>query len=334
MQSMILDRSGKSGIRQRVLAVLLFTSLLSVLLVSPANAAPRARLDKFSPRTDVVRLDRADGKSVRAEVANDVRVRMVDSDGDVSRGDINELVRGAKVLGWKKEDGEIVKIRLRERATGSSDCSFDTGDGTTDDNSFDCSNDYDDGNVDTDSDCSFDESGDGPANDRSEDVSWDCSYDKSIDGDDISWDCSFSASSSRYADAWGGDVDADLDFDCSWGGDGVAAGTKLWECKFKPGVLGFRCASPQLNQEFEYEFDPATAELEGGLDFRNDYVDTDEPSDGDVGCSGSAADGYDCSFDYEQEAGDCSADWDYDASREGTDGDVSGSLSYSCSWDA
>ena len=322
-------------IRRRSFAVLMAALMLTTLPALSASAAPRARLGKFSPATDVVRLDRGDGTRVKAEVADDVRVRLVDRNGNITRSDVNELVRGAKIMGWRKAGGEIVGILLQERNTGSSDCSFDTGDGTTDDNSFDCSSDYDDGTVDTVTDCSFDESADGPANDRSEDVSWDCSYDKSIDEDnEISWDCSFSASSSRYADAYGGSVDADLDFNCSWDGEGVAAGTALWECRFKPGVLGFRCHSEQLKQEFEYEFDTATAELEGGLDFRNDYVDTDEDQDGNVGCSGSAADGYDCSFSHDGDSGDCGADWDYDRSRDGKSGDVSGSLSYSCSWDA
>lgn len=322
-------------------AVAALAALCLVLLGSPAMSAGKGadRVGDVRAGAMKVRIDGANGVDKWRAVTRSTKVFLRDKAGNRTRADLNELARGAKVVGKRVRAGKVVAITLAEKGTtGSADCSFDTsdddGDSVTDDDSFDCSNDYNDGTVETDSDCSYDSSRDGGAGDWSMDASWDCSYSETDDRDEdeggLDWDCSYSASAGGYSDAEGGDTDADLDFDCSW--SGASTDSALWDCKFIPSVLGFECTSAQLQQTFGYTIDTEDMAIDGGMDFQKDIVDDADGADG-VGCSGSAADGYDCSVDGEAGTGDCTVDWSFDRSRGTRDGDVSGSLSYSCSWE-
>lgn len=321
----------------RLAAMLVALVLVALGSAAPASAAGNGRVGDFKFKAMEVRLDNAAGKQAWRQVTKRTKVFLVDGKGNRRAADVNELTRGARIVGKKVKDGKLRSVTLREKgATGSADCSFDSdsddGDKVTSDDSFDCSNDYDDGDTDSDSDCSYDSSKDGPNNDWSMDASWDCSYSESTDGDKdvLDWDCSYSASAGGYYDVDGGDVDADLDFDCSW--SGAASDTALWDCKFLPGQFGFRCVSAELKQEFEYVVDTANMQIVGGMDFQKDVVDEDT-DEGESGCTGDATAGYDCSFDGEAGDGECDTDWSFDTSGEGREGDVSGSMSYSCSWD-
>ena len=328
--------------KRAVRAVAVSAALCMTWTGSPAVAAGSGgdRVGDFRSDEMKVRIDQATGPDRWRAVTDATRVLLQDKAGNRTRVDVDELVRGAHVVSSRVAGGEVRRITVKEKvSTGSADCSFDSseddGDDVTDDESFDCSNDYDDGKVDTDSDCSYDSSREGPANDWSMDASWDCSYseDSAADeGEGLDWDCSYSASAGGYQDADGGDVDADLDFDCSW--SGASTDSALWDCTFLPGVLGFTCVSAQLDQEFHYVIDTADMATEGGMDFQQDVVAEETTGRDGVGCEGSAADGYDCSLDGEVGEGDCSVDWSFDRSRGVEDGDVSGDLSYSCSWDA
>ncbi|MBD8869791.1 hypothetical protein [Nocardioides donggukensis] len=304
----------------------------------PAVAASGAKhVGDVRAKAMKVRIDKPNGNRGWAEVSKQTRVVLKSRDGERTRGDLNDLARGAKVLRKRGTNGELRRVVLAASPTGNADCSFDSssddGDDVSNDESFDCSSDYDDGVVDTSEDCSYDASSDGPASDWSMDTSWDCSFSESDDraDSDIDWDCSYSASAGGYEDADGGDVDADLDFDCSWSGAGT--GSALWDCRFLPGVLGFKCVSPQLGQEFTYTIDTESMQFVGGMDFSKDLI-TKKPGDRGLSCSGSEVDGYDCDYDGGSESGNCGVDWSFDESRGTEDGDVSGSLSYDCSWDA
>lgn len=324
----------------RVVAV--SAALCLAWMGNPALAAGSGgdRVGDFRASEMKVRIDKATGADRWRAVNDETRVLLQDKAGNRTPVDLDELVRGARVVRSRVVEGEVRRITLQEKAsTGSADCSFDSsdddGDDVSDDESFDCSNDYDDGTVDTDSDCSFDSSREGPTNDWSMDASWDCSFSEDSatdDGEGLDWDCSYSASASGYQDVDGGDADADLDFDCSW--SGASTDSALWDCTFMPRVLGFTCVSVQLGQEFEYVIDTADMAIEGGMDFQQDVLADQATGPDGVGCEGSAADGYDCSLDGEVGEGDCSVDWSFDRSRGVEDGDVSGDLSYSCSWDA
>lgn len=326
-------------VTKRVIGVFVGLCLAFAGAPSAAMAAYGDRVGGFRPKAMEVRIDKAGGKDRWRDVTSATRVFLVDKAGVRSRVDVDELVRGARIVGSKVKGGDVRSITVREKAaTGAADCSFDSseddGDHVSDDDSFDCSNDYNDGRVDTDSDCSYDSSRDGGAGDWSLDASWDCSYSESSDGDDdgLDWDCSYDASAGGYQDADGGDVDADLSFDCSW--SGASTDSALWSCKFLPGVLGFRCVSTQLNQEFEYTINLDNMAIDGGMDFQRDVVADEESGEDGVDCTGSAADGYDCSIDGESEAGDCEASWSFDKSGAVREGDISGDVSYSCSWES
>ena len=327
-----------------VKAVAVLAALCLLLLGGPSAVAGGKKADRvgaISAETMKIRIDAAKGRDKWRSVTPKSRVFVRTKAGERVRTDLNALARGAVVKATKIRSGKVKAITLAAKgATGATDCSFDSseddGDSVEDGDSFDCSHDYDDGTLDTDSDCSYDSSADGPSNDWSMDVSWDCSYSETDDTDEdeggLDWDCSFSASAGGSSDVDGGDADADLDFDCSW--SGADSDSALWDCRFIPGVLGFECTSAQLDQTFGYTIDTADMAIEGGMDFQTDLVDDDSGDDDGVRCSGSAADGYDCSVDGESGNGDCGADWDFDRSRGSREGDVSGSLSYSCSWDS
>ncbi|MFC6287843.1 hypothetical protein ACFP3Q_09780 [Nocardioides sp. GCM10027113] len=322
----------------RIVASVAVLCLLVAGQPAVAGGGKPDRVGDVRERAMKVRVDKAGGKSRWVEVTKRTRVILKNTrTGERTRQDVNELARGAKVLGKRVVDGRLARVVLKEMPTGNADCSFDSseedGDDVTEDTSFDCSLDYDDGDTATDTDCSYDSSADGPANDWSMDTSWDCSYseDSEGDADGLDWDCSYSASAGGSEEAGGGDVDADFDFDCSWSGAGTDA--PLWDCTFLKGVMGFRCVSAELDQQFEYVLDSETMRFDGGFDFQSDLVDEDTDDNG-AGCAGNAADGYECSFDGEAGQGDCGLDWDFDSSRGSREGDVSGSMSYSCSWDS
>lgn len=328
----------KTVVRWVAVLAVLCLAVLSGSTAATAATAPD-RVGDLRAKAMKVRIDT--GSATRwKEIKPDTKVFLRDASGNRRAGDLDDLTRGARVVKKNLDNGVLRSITLQERgATGAADCSFDSdeddGDEVSTDDSFDCSNDYDDGTVDTDSDCSYDSSRDGPDNDWSMDASWDCSYSETDDRDDdggLDWDCSYSASAGGYSDVDGGDTDADLDFDCSWSGAGTDVA--LWDCRFLPGVLGFRCVSAELGQELAYTIDVETMEFVGGMDFQTDRFDDDTAEGDGVGCTGSAADGYDCSVDGEAGPGDCAVGWSFDKSAGTREGDVSGSLSYSCSWDA
>lgn len=323
-----------------VKAVAVLAALCLVLLGGSASVAAGKKVDRVggvSAEAMQIRIDAAKGRDKWRSVTPKTRVFVRTKAGERVRTDLNALARGAVVKATKIRSGKVKAITLAAKgATGATDCSFDSseddGDSVEDGDSFDCSHDYDDGTLDTDSDCSYDSSADGPANDFSMDVSWDCSYSETDDTDEdeggLDWDCSFSASAGGESDEEGSETEADLDFDCSWSGG--AADSALWDCDFVPGALGFECASVQLEQNFGYTIDTVDMAFEGGMDFQSDLVE-DGDSDDDVTCSDSPMGGYDCSIEGESSSGDCEVEWELERSGESREGDVSGSLSYACS---
>lgn len=339
-----MEWAGPEGEKQIMKLTSRLVAMLAVLCLvawgAPvASAASADRIGDVRVGAEKVRIDGKNGKDRYRAVTPRTKVYLVNRAGERRAADVNQLARGAKILGKRVDGRELVAVTLAATATGNSDCSFDTsdedGDDVSADDSFDCSSDYDDDTLDTDTDCSYDSSSDGPSNDWSMDASWDCSYSETDDSDEedggLDWDCSFSASAGGSSDADGGDSDADLDFDCSW--NGAETDSALWDCSFVKGAMGFECVSEQLDQSFGYLIDTADLSMVGGMDFQDDLVEDGEDGEG-VNCDGTPSDGYDCSVDGEAGSGDCSADWDFDRSRGSREGDVSGSMSYSCSWDA
>jgi hypothetical protein len=316
-------------------------TLCLMLLGIPAAAAGSKpdRVGGFDADKMVVRIDKAGGKDRWVKVNDRTRVVLVDQAGKRVRGDLDDLVRGARVVGSKIAGGKARAVSLKEvGSTGATDCSFDSsdddGDAVGDDDSFDCSHDYDDGEVDTDSDCSYDSSLDGPANDWSMDTSWDCSYSESTDDDrdSLEWGCGYEAAAGGEEESGEGEVEAELEFECEW--SGASTDSVLWDCKFQRGVLGFTCVSAQLGQEFGYTIDLADARFDGGMDFNEDVVTDEESAPHGVGCEGSAAEGYECEVEGEVGAGDCEVEWAFDRGKASKEGEVSGELSYSCSWES
>lgn len=327
-----------------VKAVAVLAALCLVLLGGSASVAAGKKADRVgavSAADMQIRIDAAKGRDKWRAVTPRTRVFVRTKAGERVRADLNALARGAAVKAAKLRRGEVKAITLAAKgATGATDCSFDSsdddGDSVEDGDSFDCSHDYDDGTVDTESDCSYDSSADGPANDFSMDVSWDCSYSETdeteeSDEDGLDWDCSFDASAGGESDEEGSEVEAELEFECSWSGadDTDAA---LWDCHFVPDALGFECTSNQLEQSFGYTIDTADMAFVGGMDFQSDLV---EDGDGDdaAQCSDSSTGGYDCSIEGESSSGDCEVEWEFDRSRGSREGEVAGSLSYACASD-
>jgi hypothetical protein len=315
---------------------------LCLMLLGMPAAAAGSQLDRvggFDADKMVVRIDKAGGTDRWVKVNARTRVVLVDKAGQRVRGDADDLVRGARVLGSKIVGGKARAVSLKELgSTGGTDCSFDSSDDDGDEvgegDSFDCSHDYDDGEVETDSDCTYDSSLDGPAKDWSMDTSWDCSYSESVDDDrdDLEWSCGYEASAGGEEESGAGEVEAELEFECEW--SGASTDSVLWDCKFQRGVLGFACVSAQLGQEFGYTIDLADARFEGGMDFNDDVVSDEGPAPDGVDCEGSAAAGYECEVEGEIGAGDCEVEWSFDRARASEEGEVSGELSYSCSWES
>lgn len=325
-------------IPRRMLTLAVGTLTALALSAPPASARALGRVDDYRPakqRLDMIK----DGRLVHRTIASDARVVLRDVDGGDTRADINELVTGAKVLSLRDTDGdgEIEKVILRERASGSSDCSFDydeeEGDG---DGSWDCTIDHDGDDEDVEEHCSYDASGgsgyeDGEG-DTTRDVSWDCDYEEADDGDEegLSWSCSYDASESSSWDASGGDSDGDTSFDCSWESP-VPLDSPLWRCAISRDPLGWTCTSEQLEQSFGVTLDGAPS---GGfdtfMDFSEDYEDLDEDPV-DSTCDANGGGSFSCSYDGDGVIGDCEIGISFDRSFEGDSGDVSGDMSYSCS---
>jgi hypothetical protein len=182
---------------------------LCLMLLGMPAAAAGSQLDRvggFDAEKMLVRIDKAGGTDRWVKVNARTRVVLVDKAGQRVRGDADDLVRGARVLGSKIVGGKARAVSLKELGfTGGTHCSFDSshddGDEVGEGNSFDCSHDYDDSEVETDSDCTYDSSLDGPANDWSMDTSWDCGYSESADDDrdDLEWGCGYEASAVHFA---------------------------------------------------------------------------------------------------------------------------------------
>jgi hypothetical protein len=325
-----------------VRVVAMTAALCLVLLGSPgvASAAQSDRIGEVKAGAMKVRIDGAGGADRWVKVDKRTKVLLVAKGGKRSKGDLNDLVRGAHVVGKSVAGGRAKQVTLRELgSTGGTDCSFDSsegdGDHVGDDDSFECSTGYDDGEVETESDCVYESELDGPANDWSMDTGWECSYGEDTDGDSdaLEWECAYGASAGGEEEAGEGAIEAELEFECGW--SGAATDSALWDCRFRPGVLGFTCVSAQLGQEFGYTIDLETARFDGGMDFSEDVVN-DGASGGPrmVDCEGSAAGGYQCEVEGEIGAGNCEIEWEYERSRATADGDVSGELAYSCEWES
>lgn len=319
-------------------------AMVAIGLVSaPAMAGSPRQVDDY--REGKNKLIMVKGDNVKRKVlANNVRVVLKARNGQKTRANVNELVPGARILRLVNTDGDraIEKVILRERSSGSSDCSFDVStdeDGASHDESWDCSLSLDGVNEDLSKSCSFDSSEDSSgtmqSGDSSRDVSWDCSYDE--DGKwkrDFSWNASFDASESASWGRAGGDSDGDTSFDASWDSR-VALDKPLFTCRIVKNPLGWTCASAVLDQEIGVTLDAAPVGFDAYLDFSEDYVGNGNGSDTDSSCTKDGPGSFSCSFDTGDEAGDCSVDVSFDSSvdpdRKG--GDVSGDMSYSCSYD-
>ena len=325
----------------RFRAFALLTAVLAIgILTSPgALAAGRGRVDGYRPAKDVLRVAKADGSVKRVETSARPKVVLKDADGDTELADENELSDGAKIVALRDpdDDGEVEKIIVKELASGSSDCSFDSSedideDGSSSDESFDCSLDYDGDNESESKSCSFDKSGDQELGDRSKSLSWDCSYDYSDDENDSSWDCSFDASEDRSADESGGTADGDFSFDCSWDSS-LPYGAPLFDCNLDSTSLAFTCASNALQMDFGYALDLSDVQFDAELDFNRDYVEEGDDEDGTLNCTETAS-GAECSFDGSADSGNCSIDFSFTKDGDANGGSVSGDASYSCSWEA
>lgn len=329
----------KRTIRSRGFVLLVAVMAIGILTSPGAFAGGRGRVDGYNAGKGVLRVVKADGSVKRVETSARPKVVLKDASGETELANENELADGAKVLGLRDpdDDGEIEKIVIKELASGSSDCSFDSSediddDGSSSDESFDCSLNYDGDNESESKDCSFSKSGDQELGEASKSLSWDCSYDYSDDENDSSWDCSFDASEDRSADESGGGADGDFSFDCSWDSS-LPYEAPLWDCSFDTTALAFTCVSSALGADFGYAFDLTDVQFDAEVDFSEDYVEEEEEDAGTLGCT-STATGAECSFDGGGESGNCSVDFSFSKEGEADGGSVGGDASYSCSWEA
>lgn len=319
----------------RVVAVL--ATLVMVLAVSPAVAGKsKARVGGVDASSSSVRLDEAQGSSWKRVDAR-TKVVTVDRKGRATVRGLEQLARGAKVLGAKARGGRLAVVRLAELgATGNTDCSFDTDtdddDRVDDDRSFSCDHDYDDDEVETESECEVDSESESEAGERSTETEWTCGYaeTETDDADDVlDWECSYAAASERASEEGEGEADAELEFECGWEGAGDGA---LWACDFLTEAMGFRCVSEELGQEFGYTIDPDEMVVTGGVSFSEGLVSEDDSDDEGVSCTDAHTADYSCEVEGERGTGDCEVEWELERSREGGEGEVAGALSYSCEW--
>ncbi len=293
----------------------------------PAAAGPSGNVLRYRPRTQILKVLKADGSRTAYQLDGSTRIRLVAPDGTRARGSVNDLVFGAGVRRIVVEDGTITRVKLAMLEGGSTDCSFDfsSDDDGEGDRSWDCSFDYEAGDRSESQDVSFDASFDGDASGGSSDVSWDASSDTTI-GDDVddSWDCSFDASADWSGDATEGDLSADSSFDCSWTGAG-------FDASFDPDVMAWTVTATETGETFGCVFDPATVSWDCSVDFSVDYVPEVVDVGGNVSCTGDGAGGYTCGFVSEVAAGECDVDVSLDETT-GPEGDLSGDVSLSCWW--
>src|SRR5215210_4185219 len=113
-------------IKVRLLAILASVCMAGMMSAAPVAAAGTPdHVGGFRAKVMKVRLD-TDGARAWRSVDADTRVWLLDRSGARSRVDIDELVRGARVLSARQRDGSLAGIALRERNTGNADCSFDS----------------------------------------------------------------------------------------------------------------------------------------------------------------------------------------------------------------
>lgn len=334
----------KTLLKRRLPAVLACALLMGATLAPPASAGPRARVDRFQPGSQRLVLVKGD-RVIRKSLSDDVKVLLKNRAGQKQRADVNELVAGAVVLKLADtdDDGDIDKAILRELPSGSSDCSFDESEESESDEegsessveeSWSCDLDYEGIDSDISRDCSFDMSREGysEANEgeHEEEVSWDCSYDESNDEEDLSWDCSYDSSEATWWEGPEGGSEGDTSFDCSWDSS-VPLDAPLWDCAITEVPFGWSCTSEKLGQSFGATLQGAPIGFDAFLDLSADHLDLDS-DDSSASCSDDGA-GFSCSFETEDSDGDCEIEFSIDESAEpdGTGGDVSGDMSYSCS---
>ena len=318
---------------------LIITATLAGMLSSPLALAAPKQAWEYDPERNVFFMIKDDGTVTKRKMVKKPRIKLVDRDGNVSRSSVNELAAGAKVLKLKRNPTNPDKIKtvvLREKSSGSSDCSFDALDYKDlegpEDFDWDCSTDLETEEESISKSCSFDGSMDFGEGDSSMDVSGDCSYDHSTPTSNLSWDCSFDASTSASGGSWGGDADGDASFSCSWSSNVELAGP-LWVCDFDPDAMSFVCASEAMEQEFGATFSPEAMALLTNFDFQPDHVDDSPEVNAAVGCSDDGGGSYSCSYEAPGEEGDCSMDFSIDMTNGQFSGDLSGDVSFSCSYD-
>ncbi len=172
-------------------------TLVGMLLAPVAMAAKKQAWD-YDPEEKVFVMVKEDGTIIKRKMVKKPRVKLVDKEGNVTRGDVNELAAGARVLKMKRKPANPDKVRtvvLREKSSGSSDCSFDAlqYDDLQGEDSFDwdCSTEVELEGESISKSCSFDASMDFEAAegeiDGSMDVSGDCSYDRETPTSSLSW---------------------------------------------------------------------------------------------------------------------------------------------------
>lgn len=345
--------------------MLVASAVVAVLAVMPPVAAkPVGQVEDLKVGKGRLFITKSNGKTVGKTLADNVKIRLKGADG-TSKGDLNDLARGARILNLKDtdDDNEIEVVVLKELPSGSTDCSFDTDedadeDGESFDESWDCSLGFEDDESDEDFDCAFDSSRDFSEGDGSMDLSWDCSYDYGDDTYELSWDCSMDASESYSSDAEEADaadpaepgdedpadpadpgdetdpsvieVEGDVSFDCAWDSSEPLAGP-LWVCSLDAATLSFECLSEELGASFGYAFDLSQIAGQSDLSFQPDNVEEgDEGDEDDLACSGDDESGYDCAFDGAMSSGACEVDWSTDHYTDANGGDTSGDLSYYC----
>jgi hypothetical protein len=322
--------------------VAVIVTLVSVLL-SPMAYAAKKQAWEYDPEENVFVMVKPDGTTIKRKMVKKPKVKLVDKEGNVTLADINELAAGAKVLKLKRKPSKPEKVKtvvLREKSSGSSDCSFDAlqYDDLQGEESFDwdCSTDVELEDESISKSCSFDASMDFEAAegeiDGSMDLSGDCSYDRETPTSSLSWDCSFDASSSVSGDIWeGGDADGDASFSCSWSST-EELDAPLWACIFDVDAMEFVCESESEQQQFGATFSPEAKALLANFDFQPDFVDSDPEVNAAVECESDGGTSYSCSFESPEEEGDCSLEFEFESTGDAFSGDLSGDMSFSCSY--
>lgn len=336
------------GKPMRVLVVLAVAALLGPLSGPAAEAGTNShrKVHRYQEGRQRLKITKANGEQVKKKLDAEVKVKLVKRNGKKRQGDLNDLSRGARVLKMRDRDGDadVDVVKLRQKKTQSSDCSFDGSDedskvASSRDLSLDCSLRYATDRIEEDRDCSYDqdasEESEGDEIDRDKSVSWDCSYEREGPGNAISWDCSFDASESLSSGPEGGDSDGDASFDCSWESEDPLD-AHLWACEFSPHLGGFTCESERLGQSFGYAFEADLTGFGAFVAFSEDVVEDDEDEGEDVTCSGGGG-SFECDFEPDTEegitdAGVCEGDLSFDEEQEDDGGDLSGDLSFSCAW--